>query len=1614
MDSTTLDGLENSINQLRRESLSYRGAVNVLNSELAENRQALLTADAAAKANITTRNQQIRAELGLIRVRQQGNATLQATLQQERRELAGVTRGLGNTTRGTGILNRAVGELAGTLAGFGIVEAGFAILEFGRASVRASVQIDSQTRALAVLTGSLREAESAMRDVQELADLPGLRFQAAVDGTVALRAIGVEAETTTRILTELGNAAAFSGGQGEFERGLLGFRQLIQRGRLSQEELNQLTENIGLASRVLREEFGSVLAEDIQAQLDSTGQTIDDFVERTLQGFERLERFPLDAPAVKLKNFENSVLEFQAAVGDAFIPALASTAEGVGGFLDSIVRGVQELNDLSNATEIVTQAVFDTNASFDDHQSVVDYVASLQSLRDQQQSIIDQGNWWQYTADAQEGVQELTRWIDLYQEALSGVPGSQEALRAELEASTAQYDQQRQTRIDLLSQLNDESNSIFTNVGAIREQYDANEEAIAQTQAKIGILNQVLSSLGNVTEAEAEVSQAVVEASEAARLEAIVQNVLRDSYAQSADAAGQLATELGLLRETITENATQQEQLNNFWAAARGELTTYQSSVETLIPSLTNLELEQDALNTVIDENLTAYRNLTGGITSFAADQAIATAEINLVNPAISDAVDSIRSYNAVMTDAQGELRSVEDISETLTSSVRTQGTAFDELRGNVDRSTDAFGELKTRTDESSNAIDDFADALQPIPADVDLINDAFETFGDDTIAVLDVVNEALGETEGVLGAVASAFGEFADFLVNPVDFAGGFLAQITEALGQFGEFDGDHFEQGRVIQRFDGEGGFVGEPAAPADIQTIQDILNLEGVELPGEQFRDAFILRGLREQSHLLPNPEIQQIIRDAVPDIAAILFDQAGQPSGFTRFDPRPQTIAETLAPGSELGQALTDETVIAEMIADAVADAIQPDEAPDRTADFLQNALQRAQFGLTQVGSEEDFEEQRQNAIALTNAYFDAEDERIRNLGLSEDELRDQREDNTLARLRALDRLINLENSFTTERIRNEQRVAEEIARTAEAQRREAERTAEQQARADERAARDAERTAEAQRREAERAAETESRAQLDLTGNVVERAQFALDQSTDEASFEENRRNLAAATNQFYAAELERINGLMLSETELQNLREDNALERLKALTRINGLENTFATERMRNAQAALEEQQRLAEEQQRAAERQEEEDRRAQERAEADAQRAAEQATREQERQLEQAQREQERQAQAQRRAAQQEAQDQVNLRGNVVRRAQRTLDRSDSEAGFETNRQALIDATNEYYDLELERINGLDVSETRLQDLREDNAFEREGAIFRIQNLENEFTTERLDNEQMVRDSILEGIEERQREEGRAADERLRIAEREAREIERLQERQFASQQRLQQRGQDIQLGGVRSREDLFGNLRRQIEDTALEFGLGHTARTLSAPGRLEEFLIQNRDAIRESRFADGETGFETQIRDLFNVSPYSGFGDSLVNLLFEGTRGLDALGITDTRAREDLAIEGSREEMQFAMAFETASEGLETSASTAGESLETSAATAGTSLESAGDAVAQSLQQAASAIANAIASASRAQVGAGGGGLGEGFDGGILSDAFVSEFRDVVVRLQGQNRSL
>ena len=69
------------------------------------------------------------------------------------------TQSVKNSNNSFRVLSRSLVGLKGYLAGIGIEAAGYALINFGRNAARASIQIDSYTRALAVLEGSASTAE---------------------------------------------------------------------------------------------------------------------------------------------------------------------------------------------------------------------------------------------------------------------------------------------------------------------------------------------------------------------------------------------------------------------------------------------------------------------------------------------------------------------------------------------------------------------------------------------------------------------------------------------------------------------------------------------------------------------------------------------------------------------------------------------------------------------------------------------------------------------------------------------------------------------------------------------------------------------------------------------------------------------------------------------------------------------------------------------------------------------------------------------------------------------------------------------------------------------------------------------------------------------------------------------------------------------------------------------------------------------------------------------------------------------------------------------------------------------------------------------------------------
>ena len=128
-------------------------------------------------------------------------------------------------------------------------------------------------------------------------------------------------------------------------------------------------------------------------------------------------------------------------------------------------------------------------------------------------------------------------------------------------------------------------------------------------------------------------------------------------------------------------------------------------------------------------------------------------------------------------------------------------------------------------------------------------------------------------------------------------------------------------------------------------------------------------------------------------------------------------------------AELGSINLAET--SELTSAAALGGAETDDLRRTSNALLQNALQRAQFRLTGATDEQGFETRRTELIRFINDFYNAEDERINDLMLSENELRDLREDNQLAREQALRSATDAENRFEEERLDKLKDVQDEI-------------------------------------------------------------------------------------------------------------------------------------------------------------------------------------------------------------------------------------------------------------------------------------------------------------------------------------------------------------------------------------------------------------------------------------------------------------------------------------------------------------------------------------------------------------------------------------------------------
>ncbi|MGI9159734.1 MAG: tape measure protein [Saprospiraceae bacterium] len=158
---------------------------------------------------------------------------------------------------------------------------------FGASAIKAAGDLESLTLALKTQAGSTSAATAELEKLTMVARNPGLSLEETIRASVRLQSVGIEADRARGIITQLGNAIAASGGTSQqFEGVTRQFAQMISKGRILQEDMTIIAENMPIISELMDKAFGTRSVD----QLQKMGVTADDFITKITQAAETLPR----------------------------------------------------------------------------------------------------------------------------------------------------------------------------------------------------------------------------------------------------------------------------------------------------------------------------------------------------------------------------------------------------------------------------------------------------------------------------------------------------------------------------------------------------------------------------------------------------------------------------------------------------------------------------------------------------------------------------------------------------------------------------------------------------------------------------------------------------------------------------------------------------------------------------------------------------------------------------------------------------------------------------------------------------------------------------------------------------------------------------------------------------------------------------------------------------------------------------------------------------------------------------------------------------------------------------------------------------------------------------
>jgi len=202
------------------------------------------------------------------------NVSLGLLAEQFKRGLKQATRDLKRFSRKTESIGRSLtNSLSIPLAGAGL------------AAIKSAADFSKLRSQLEATTKSVIPVAEQISRLKKIAEQPGLGFEQAVKASARLQALNLSAEQAETTITAFGKAVARSGGGAvEFEGAITALGQIISKGKISAEEINQLNERIFEIRPALEAAFGTSNSEELQ----KLGISAEEFVSKVTKEFSKL------------------------------------------------------------------------------------------------------------------------------------------------------------------------------------------------------------------------------------------------------------------------------------------------------------------------------------------------------------------------------------------------------------------------------------------------------------------------------------------------------------------------------------------------------------------------------------------------------------------------------------------------------------------------------------------------------------------------------------------------------------------------------------------------------------------------------------------------------------------------------------------------------------------------------------------------------------------------------------------------------------------------------------------------------------------------------------------------------------------------------------------------------------------------------------------------------------------------------------------------------------------------------------------------------------------------------------------------------------------------------